>query len=236
MPAELTLEGVFYKPGTFPLLRGIDLTVERGSIVVVSGRSGCGKSSLLEICAGLKRPDRGRVLWDGTPIASLSREALLAERLRIGFVFQQHALISNYSIFENIALPLRTKGTATEREIEIRVRQIMEEVALFDVDREFPESLSVGQLRSASIARALVTDPDLLLLDEPVSGQDPRTAEGIRRVLVRHQQQRARTIVMISHDPDLWVPFAVRTLQLENGKLMPAARASATAVPVGEGE
>lgn len=220
MPVKLALKGVTYTPGRFPLLRGIDLVVENGGIVVIGGRSGCGKSTLLEICAGLKRPNRGSVSWDGVDIGAMSRSDLLSARQRIGYVFQQHALIANYSIFDNIALPLRSKGTFSEREINTRVREVMEEVALFHVDRSFPEALSLGQLRSASIARALVADPDMLFLDEPISGQDPRTAAGIRGVLMNQERLRRRTIVTVSHDPDLWAPLEYRIVTLEDGKLV----------------
>ena len=219
MHAELTVRDVFYSPGRFPLLRGINLTVEAGVIILISGRSGSGKSSLLEICAGLKRPDRGTIFWGTTDIARLSREELLVARQRIGYVFQQHALIANYSVFENIALPLRSKGTFSEYEIGVRVRTVMEEVALFGVEHHFPESLSGGQLRSASIARALVTDPDILFVDEPAGGQDPDGVAGIRGVLIDQQRRRRKTIVSVSHDPDLWEPLACGKYILRDGRL-----------------
>jgi ABC-type transporter Mla maintaining outer membrane lipid asymmetry ATPase subunit MlaF len=171
-------------------------------------------------------------MWDGTDIASLSREQLLEARHRIGFVFQRHALISNYSVFENIALPLRIKGGCSEREIDLRVQAIMEEVALFDVDTSFPESLSVGQLRSASIARALVTDPELLFFDEPVSGQDPDSAAGIKRVLINQQQRYRRTVVTVSHDPDLWEPLSCRHVVLQDGRLAKQPGAGVPAMEV----
>ena len=230
MPGKLELGDVYYTPGTFPLLRGIDLSVTHGEIVVIGGKSGCGKSSLLEICAGLKRPDHGSVRWDGRDIAALSREELLTARQRIGYVFQQHALISNYTIFENIALPLRSKGTFSDHETNLRVRTVMEEVALFDVERSFPEALSAGQLRSASIARALVSDPEILFLDEPSNGLDPRTTEGIRGVLVSQQRQHPRTIVMVSHDPELWTPLPFRSVFLQDGRLVTAEAAEKSAV------
>ncbi|MBN1576744.1 MAG: ATP-binding cassette domain-containing protein [Chitinispirillaceae bacterium] len=220
MPVKLEIDGIFWSAGVFPLLRGISLTVERGEIMVIGGRSGCGKSILLEICAGLKRPERGRIVWDDIDIATMSRNELLTARQRIGYVFQQYALIANYSIFENIALPLRSRGDLAEKEIDVRVHTVMEEVALFNVEKHFPESLSNGQLRAAALARALVTDPEMLFLDEPVSGLDPQTASGIRAVLHARQRRRERTIVTICHDLYLWASRPHRVAVLEGGKLV----------------
>ncbi len=222
MPVKLELEGVTWRTGGFPLLRDVCLTVDPGSIVVIGGRSGCGKSTLLEICAGLKRPLDGRVLWDGCDIATMSHRELLAIRQRIGYVFQQYALIANYSVFENIALPLRIRGDLSENSIDMSVHAVMEEVALFNVEKLFPESLSKGQLRSAALARALVADPDMLFLDEPVSGIDPQTVSGITAILHAQQQRRRRTVIMISHDWHLWAPQPYRVVVLEGGKLAAA--------------
>lgn len=223
MPVKLKIEEVTYSEGREMLLRGIDLTVEEGETVIICGRSGCGKSTFLEIIAGLKRPMHGRVLWDGTDITVLSRKDLLAARNRIGYLFQQHALIANYSIFENIALPLRVRSELPENEIRERVHAIMEEVALFNVDAAFPEALSVGQLKSATLARALVIDPEILFLDEPLSGLDPQTAAGIKSVLSEQQRAKRRTIVTAGHEMELWADGPSRTLFLEGGKLVSLA-------------
>jgi ABC-type transporter Mla maintaining outer membrane lipid asymmetry ATPase subunit MlaF len=220
MPVKVELEGVSYSEGTEMLLRGVDLTVEPGETVTVCGRSGCGKSTFLEIAAGLKRPLHGRVLWNGDDITILSRKDLFAARHGIGYVFQQHALIANYSIFENIALPLRVQSELPEHEIRIRVNTIMEEVALFNVDSCFPEALSVGQLKSATLARALVTDPELLFLDEPLSGLDPQTAAGIKAVLAEQQRIKRRTIITAGHDMEMWAGGPSRILFLEGGNLV----------------
>ena len=152
MPVELSLRRVVYTSGIQLLLRGVTFTAWPGETLLICGRSGCGKSTLLELAAGLKRPDRGQIFWDGIDIARYSREELLIERRRIGYMFQQHALIANYSIFDNIALPLRVRGTMQEREIRSRVSSLMEETALFNVDHCFPEALSAGQLKSATLA------------------------------------------------------------------------------------
>jgi ABC-type transporter Mla maintaining outer membrane lipid asymmetry ATPase subunit MlaF len=229
MPVRLEVDAVCWSAGGFPLLRGVSFTAEPGDILMIGGRSGSGRSTLLEICAGLKQPLSGRILWDAVDIATMSRTALLAAREHIGFLFQRHALIANYSIYENIALPLRTQGSRTEREVDLRVRAVMEEVALFGVERMFPERLSTGQLRSAALARALATDPDILFLDEPLCGLDPQTAAGIRSVLVDEQRRKRRTVIAVGHDPGVWSPLAVREMILEDGRLRSPETAAACA-------
>ena len=175
------------------------------------------------------------MLWDDVDIAAMSRKELLFARERIGFLFQQHALIANYSIFDNIALPLRIRGSLTEREVDLRVRAVMEEVALFGVERLFPESLSNGQLKSAALARALSTDPEMLFLDEPLSGIDPQTASGIRAVLADGQQRKPRTVITVSHDINLWAPLPCRVMTLSDGKLLVAHESPLILQPM-EGE
>ena len=236
MPVRFEAEHLHWSSRGFPLLRGVSFVVEAGEILVIGGRSGSGRSTLLEIAAGLKRPLSGRVLWDDVDIAAMSRKELLAARERIGFLFQRHALIANYSIFENIALPLRIRGTLTEREVGLRVHAVMEEVALFDVERLFPESLSNGQLRSAALARALSTDPEMLFLDEPLSGIDPQTASGIRAVLADGQRRKPRTVITVSHDVNLWTPLHSRITVLSDGKLVAMHDESPFMLQPAEGE
>lgn len=220
MPGSIALEGVTIATRSFPLLRGVTFTIEANSAVIVGGRSGCGKSTFLELLAGLRTPDRGRILWDGADITQLSRKELLAARQKIGYMFQQHALIANYSVFDNIALPLRTGGGCAEREVVQKVRAIMEEVALFDVDALFPEALSAGQQKRAALARALVTGPELLLLDEPISGIDAQTAEGVQSIITHMQVEHTRTVVIVSHNTAGWEMLKAAMIHIDGGKLV----------------
>lgn len=220
MPDKIELEKVCFKQGKAPLLREISFSVKRGDILVISGRSGEGKSTLLEICVGLKRPSSGRVLWDGQDISSFSRRVLLEKRQSTGYVFQIHALISNHSVFENIALPLRVRSGITDKEIEKRVRKIMDEFCLENIDGLFPELLSAGQLKSVAVARALISEPDMLLLDEPLSGLDPFTARKIMNVIYEHQNRRKMSVIMVSHETDIWEGFLTVKKALDKGWLV----------------
>jgi len=233
MPGSITFEAVTVQAGKFPLLRGIAFTVGRGMAAIINGRSGSGKSILLECAAALRKPDRGAVFWDGTDVASFTRKKLMAERQKIGYMFQQDALIANYSVFDNIALPLRTGRALPEKDVVKRVHLMLEEVALFGVDGMFPESLSAGQQKRAALARALVTDPQLLLLDEPLSGIDQQTSDGIASVLLQTLRVRTRTAVIISHDDPVLSTLDAQRYFLDGGRLLPAEASGET--PVHEG-
>ena len=167
-----------------PVLRAVTLTVRRGEMVIVSGRSGSGKSLFLELCAGLVVPTSGRVLWDGKDIAALSKEELFRARQSMGYMFQVHALISNFTVIDNLALPLRNRGGQDIRAIMKRVRAEMENLMLSSgLDYRFPEALSSFERRAAALARALIGDPAMLILDEPLSGLEPAAAEKFCEVI-----------------------------------------------------
>jgi phospholipid/cholesterol/gamma-HCH transport system ATP-binding protein len=142
-------------------------------------------------------------------------------RRSIGFVFQEGALISNFTAYDNIALPLRTRGGMVEEELRTRVRSLMEEFGLFNVEAKYPEALSEWQTKAVAAARALAGDPDMLLLDEPVSGLDPVTAGGILNAVERRWKTTGLAVVMISHDLSMWPHIAANRLSLESGKLYP---------------
>ena len=218
MPGRIELTNVTYLSGSFPLLRGISLTVNKGDVYVIGGRSGQGKSVFLEICAGLKKPYSGTVKWDGVDLASLPWKRLLRFRQKTGYVFQVNGLISNHSVFENIALPLRARGGSTEMELRRKVRAAMEELGLIKVDSFFPEDLSSGQLKAVAVARALVCEPETLLLDEPLSGVDPFTAQGIMNVLYENQRRGKMGILMVSHNLSVWEGFGPVKLMLDSGR------------------
>lgn len=206
------------------MLRDINLQVTRGDIVLINGRSGHGKSSLLEICAGLLQPDSGNVLWDGVEVKSMSKAQIQEVRYKMGFAFQLHALISNYSITDNIALPIRCRKGYNDNEINRRVKQVMEQFGLFGVDKLFPESLSSGQLKLASMARAFAGEPEMVFLDEPMNACDPRTLRGILNVLYEYKRKQNITMVVISQDLTLFKEFNPKKFIIESGKLTPWAR------------
>ncbi|MCU0609994.1 MAG: ATP-binding cassette domain-containing protein, partial [Chitinispirillaceae bacterium] len=151
MPDSIDIGDVVFSYGAAPVLRGVSLAVSRGEIVLIGGRSGHGTSTLLEIIVGLLRPQSGRVRWDGADLASMDNATLLKSRQSIGYVFQGNALISSFTVFDNIALPLRNMPGMKAEEVRARVRAGMETMALFNIDTKFPESLSSGQSKMVAI-------------------------------------------------------------------------------------
>lgn len=219
MPKSLTIRHVGLTYFGRRLLRDIDLELAPGEVVALAGRSGEGKSVLLELCAGMLAPDSGEVLWDGESLVGFSRSRLYDSRRRVGYMFQKHALISNMAIADNIALPLRYHSNLSERQIAVRVKQQMEECGLFNVDRKFPEMLSVGELRSAALARALIMDPEMLLLDDPTGGVDQITENGIANVLADRVQQHRPTVLMATSSVMTMKALGARVLVLDRGRL-----------------
>lgn len=199
MPSNIQLRNVSYSFDNSGLLGDVNFTVSGGEVVIVMGRSGSGKSTLLEISAGLKEPLSGEVLWDGRNIRDVSTSELTAERRKIGFVFQHHALISNLTVFDNIALPLRYHSSMPDKTLQVMVNQHLDKFEIGDLHNKLPETLSVGQARLVSIARALIMRPEFLFLDEPVSGLDPVIARKIIAILFKLSKQSDLTILMVSH-------------------------------------
>jgi phospholipid/cholesterol/gamma-HCH transport system ATP-binding protein len=199
MPSEIQLDNISYSYGGESLFADVSFTIGNGRIVVLMGSSGCGKSTLLEISAGLLVPATGTVRWNGYDIHSLPQQELVAERRKTGYVFQQHALICNLTVFDNIALPLRYHTTMPDKALRAMIEQHLERMGILDIRNKLPEALSVGQARLVSIARALIMRPEFLFLDEPVSGLDPVTARSVISILKKLCLQSNLTIFMVSH-------------------------------------
>ncbi len=179
MADALRVDGVRFSFPGLPLLKGVSFAVPPGGLFAITGRSGCGKTTLLEICASLRRPLGGSVFWDGVDIAAFTHDSLMRARQGVGYVFQKHALIHNFTVFDNIALPLRYHRHLAERDVQAAVHACMEELGLFNVDKRFPNELSAAQSRCAAIARAVVMGPSLLFLDEPTAGVGSDYRKGI---------------------------------------------------------
>ncbi|QJP17836.1 methionine ABC transporter ATP-binding protein [Starkeya sp. ORNL1] len=180
-------------------LKGVSLAIPRGEIYGVIGRSGAGKSTLIRTINGLEQPSRGDVLVDGIAVNRLDDSALRAERRKIGMIFQHFNLLSSRTAFANVALPLELLGLS-RREIDRRVTPLLELVGLTDKRDRYPVELSGGQKQRVGIARALATEPNVLLSDEATSALDPETTRSILALLARVNAELGVTIVLITHE------------------------------------
>jgi phospholipid/cholesterol/gamma-HCH transport system ATP-binding protein len=221
--------------GDQPVLQGVDLEVPAGSITVIIGRSGGGKSVFLKHLLGLLRPDQGEVRVAGVDVGRLSGRALDEVRSRYGVVFQGGALFDSLTCFENVAFPLREKTRLARREIAGRVRWALEQVGLTDVERKYPAEVSGGMRKRVAIARALVTEPDIIFFDEPTTGLDPILVNTIHRLILNLHRHHRFTAVMVSHEiPEIFT-LADTVAMLHDGRIVevgPPAAIQASANPV----
>lgn len=204
------------------VLRGVSLTVPRGQITAVIGRSGTGKSVLLKHLIRLLRPDRGQVLVDGVDVVPLRGRPLDRVRAKFGVLFQGGALFDSLTVFDNVAFPLREKTRLLEPEIAARVGARLEAVGLADMGHKFPAEISGGMRKRVALARALVTDPEIVLFDEPTTGLDPIMLNAIHRLIADTQRRFDFTGVVVSHDvPDVF-DIAHRVAMLHEGTIVVA--------------
>ena len=217
----ITLEGVtkIYRMGRIdvPALQGIDLQVDRGEFVAIMGASGSGKSTLMNIIGCLDVPTSGRYILDGTDVARLGDDELAKIRNRkIGFVFQSFNLIPRTTALHNVEMPLIYAGESGRTE---RAREALGAVGLADRVHHQPTEMSGGQQQRAAIARALVTNPAILLADEPTGNLDTASSVEIMRLLSQLNVEHGRTIVLITHEQDI-ARFAKRVVELRDGLIV----------------
>ncbi len=194
------------------VLRGLNLTVQRGEVVAVVGESGVGKSTLLNCLAGIEHWDEGEVLIDGQALSVLEDTArALLRRRAVGFVFQAFHVLPHLSLAQNIELPLRLLGQRDPA----RVSAMLEAVGLAGLGERLPQTLSGGQLQRVAIARALVHTPPLLLADEPTGNLDPGTASRILELLLRQVRDSGGSLVLVTHSVAA-ATAADRIIRIEN--------------------
>jgi len=203
---------------TVPALRGVSLAVEAGEFLAVAGPSGSGKSTLLNLIGCLDHPTEGRVLIGEQDVASLNDNALSDLRARkIGFIFQTFNLIPVLSALENVEFPLLFRGG--DHGGRARARRALEEVGLADFARHRPDELSGGQRQRVAVARALVTDPVIVLADEPTANLDSSTGEAIIDLMLEINRRDGTTFIFSTHDPKV-MGHAHRVVRLADGVIV----------------
>jgi putative ABC transport system ATP-binding protein len=205
--------------GSFDALRNVDLEIDRGAFVVIAGPSGSGKTTLLNLIGGLDRATMGSISFDGQDLARMTAAGRAELRLRkIGFVFQSYNLIPVLTAVENVEFVLRLQGVPrTER--ERRARAILEEVGLGRESDRRPAALSGGQQQRVAVARALVTQPSMVLADEPTANLDSKTAGELLELMRRLNAKLKTTFVISTHDPMI-IESAPRVVSLKDGRIV----------------
>lgn len=204
------------KDKTVEALKGINLRVEKGEIFGVIGYSGAGKSSLIRCVNLLERPTSGSVQINGIDFLSLTPKELRKQRKKIGMIFQHYHLLTSKTIFHNVAMPLILEGRP-KKEIQQKVEHLLAFVGLEDKLHHYPDQLSGGQKQRVGVARALVTDPHILLCDEATSALDPQTTESVLDLLRKVRDEFGVTILMITHEMNVIRDICDKVAVIENG-------------------
>lgn len=200
-------------------LRNIDLTFYEGEICSIFGASGSGKSTFLNLLAGMEKPNRGQIVIDGTDITKLSEDEMAVFRQRnIGFVFQSYNLLPMLTAEENVAMPLMFLGM--DRAKRLRAADaVLREVGLAERLRHYPSQMSGGQQQRTGIARAFVARPKIVFADEPTGNLDSKTTVDIMQMMVRFARQFGETLILVTHNPEL-VEFTDRIITLKDGEII----------------
>ena len=216
----IRIRGLHKSFGGMTVLDGIDLDIVRGEQRVILGRSGQGKSVLLKLMVGLLEIDRGTITVDGEDVSSLEKKALYELRRRFSMVFQGGALFDSMTVLENVGLGLREHTDLDDDEIRERAERALRMVDLTGVDQKMPAELSGGMRKRASLARAIVTEPDYILYDEPTTGLDPITSDAINRLIRRLDDELGVTSVVVTHDMASAFTVGERFALLNGGKVV----------------
>jgi lipoprotein-releasing system ATP-binding protein len=205
------------------VLRGVQLEIVKGEIVVIVGPSGSGKSTLLHLLSGLDRPTSGTITFAGQELVTLDERALTNFRnARMGFIFQFHHLLQEFSALENVAMPALIRGERL-KDVQDRVKTLLEEVGLDDRHQHRPAELSGGEQQRVAVARALMNKPEVIFADEPSGNLDEEQSVQLHDLLVRLSREHQTTFVIATHNQDL-TKRGERILRLTEGRLAPVKK------------
>ena len=205
--------------GSVEVLKGVDLKVQKGEVVAITGASGAGKTTLLQILGTLSRPDGGSLQIEGRDVLKLKDDALASFRgKRIGFVFQAHHLLPEFTALENVMIPALIAGTG-RREAQAKAAELLKVLGLSHREAHKPSELSGGEQQRVAIARALINDPAVLFADEPTGNLDSVTKQEIHRLFFDLRERTGQTIIIVTHDPEL-AALCDRTLKMKDGSFV----------------
>ena len=202
--------------GTLEVLKGVDLTVEKGEIVSIIGKSGAGKTTLLQIIGTLDKPDSGSVVIDGVDVFALKEKELADFRNRhIGFIFQFHQLLPEFNALENVMMPAMI-ARMSEKEAEMRAVQLLTELGMAERLTHKPNELSGGEKQRVAAARAMMMSPDVILADEPSGSLDESNKKELHKLLLQMREQYGQTIIIVTHDKEL-AEISDRVIEMRDG-------------------
>jgi phospholipid/cholesterol/gamma-HCH transport system ATP-binding protein len=213
------------------VLSGISFQLAHGETKAVFGVAGSGKSTMLKLAMGLLRPDSGRIYMLGEEVTAMSERELFELRRRVGIVFQESALFDSLQVYENVAFRLIEEGVSTE-EIERRVREVLRFVELENTYDMFPSELSGGMRRRVAIARAIVTEPQVLLYDSPTGGLDPVTSNTIVELIVKQRDVYKTSALMVTHRLQDAFTMATHQFDKATNKMIPLPKGQLSEVPM----
>jgi lipoprotein-releasing system ATP-binding protein len=209
-------------PGTVPvtLVREIDVAIMPGEFVAITGPSGSGKSSLLYLLGLLDQPTDGRILVHGQDTSGLSGDELAALRLqRVGFVFQFHFLLPEFSALDNVLVPIRRLGRWSDKDARQRAERLLTDVGLADQIKKRPDQMSGGQRQRVAIARSMANDPDIVLADEPTGSLDQKNGQLVFEIFARLATEYRKSVITVTHDPHL-AQRTHRQIHLVDGRIV----------------
>ena len=216
----VVLQQVSKSFGEKPILRDVSFQVRAGEALCILGRSGTGKSVTLKLIISLLKPEQGQIWIEGEDITGLHASDLSRVRRKMGFLFQGAALFDSLTLYENLALPLLRLTSKSPAQVEVIIDRVLREVGLSDDKQKMPSELSGGMRKRAGLARALVLEPRILLVDEPSSGLDRITAAEIDELLLREKAERRTTLIVVTHDVRGAKRIADRIAVLNQGRLI----------------